>query len=68
MFRTLGLLDSVVCPALRDGECRRLACPMSHDLSKVPRPAKSPPADAPPKRRKVAAEDAPVAVRRIAVH
>lgn len=40
MFRRLGLLDAVVCPAHRDGECEpnRVACPYSHDLTKLPRP------------------------------
>lgn len=34
MFRPLGRLAHVVCPAHRDGECesQRIACPYSHDL------------------------------------
>ncbi|WFD30765.1 RNA exonuclease 3 [Malassezia sp. CBS 17886] len=37
MFRTLGALDEVVCPAHRDGECEssRGMCPFSHDLFKM---------------------------------
>lgn len=51
MLPTRGRLTDVVCPAHRDGECesRRVACPFSHDLSKVrPPPRIDEPA---PKRR-----------------
>lgn len=35
MFRSLGLLSGIVCPAHREGTCeeQRVGCPYSHDLS-----------------------------------
>lgn len=49
MFRSLGLLSSIVCPAFREGTCdeQRVNCPYSHDLSLL---ESHPPAQ---KRRKV---------------
>lgn len=49
MFRTLGALSGIVCPAFREGTCenQRVNCPYSHDMSLL---QTKPP---PEKRRKV---------------
>ncbi|WFD06314.1 RNA exonuclease 3 [Malassezia vespertilionis] len=41
MFRPLGLLDAIVCPAHREGVCedQRIGCPYSHNLSKLVPPS-----------------------------